>query len=94
MNFVDERVRVEINHHGGVCLHFDGTDRHPPFTVFHTIGGHWAIAKAVPTPDPAGLWGNGYTDRFNTLVEACWSKMFKNAVGEVTRADGGNSANL
>jgi hypothetical protein len=87
VTFVDEAVRVEMNTHGGVVLHFAKTDRHPQFVVWSTGGGQWAINKEVPTPDPNGLWGNGMADIFGTLVDACWSRMNKDNKGQVHRPE-------
>jgi len=67
--FVHESVCVEMTTYGGVALHFSATDRHPTFTVWSTAGGHWAIHHDPLRPDPNTV------DRFNSLSEACWSKM-------------------
>lgn len=94
MQFVDEALRVEMNTHGGITLHFPSTDRHPEFMIWSTIGGQWAINRNPPyednlDPKTNQLWGHDkiYADYYDSLAQAAFSKMYRNKEGMVTRAE-------
>lgn len=86
MTIHDAPVRLKLSTHGGVLLEFDRTAIHPPFHIWSTLGGQYAVScweEGWRTDsDPKQLFippQNSVSEAYMTFIEMARSRTYQSA---------------
>ncbi len=75
MNVLDMKIRVEMNHRGGIVFHIPKNKKNDGFPIWETVGNGWAFGCASK-----GEWKTG----FERPIDALWAGMKWNPTVDIS----------